>query len=597
MSIEFQERAIDRHFAAFICRQCGQFPKYHQYPKLAGNVSEIFRLVVSLASNSIASGNICLNLHDIAGRTINVHGTEFTLPNVAELHELLTNADVVTAPGQHLRPLVLDSEGRLYLYRYWRYEHDLAQRLLQQASATRDAVDEARTNDAIARLFPASADERQRQAATVALHRNFCVISGGPGTGKTSTVVRILALLLELDGGTRQRIAMAAPTGKAAARLKQSVNDIRQTLNCSEEVKAAIPADVVTIQRLLGSISGSTRFRHSAANPLPFDTVIIDEASMVALPLMSALVQALKPTARLILLGDKDQLSSVEAGAVLGDICSAAEEGSAASPFSSSLASSLVVLEKNYRFQQGSGIADISHAVNAGREREALKLLKNHPAGTLLWQRTPAPDMLRSALASTVVAGYQRYLQAQTPAEALEHFDQFRILCALREGAYGVTGLNTMSEQILARAGLIAPSSIFYAGRPILITVNDYTMRLFNGDTGILFPDPEHGGELRASFPTPDGSVRTIPPERLPAHETAYAMTIHKSQGSEFERVLMLLPPVESDLLTRELIYTGITRAKKSVEIWADEALFCASVQKKTARHSGLQHALRWNQA
>ncbi len=588
MSIEFQERAIDRHFADFLCRHCNQ---------LTEEAGKIFRLVASLVSNTLATGNICLNLHDIAGRTINLHGNEFTLPNFAELYELLKSADVVTAPGQHLRPLVLDSEGRLYLYRYWRYEHDLAQRLLQKASATRDPVDDADANNAVARLFPASVDERQRQAATVALHRHLCVISGGPGTGKTSTVVRILALLLELDGCTTQRIAMAAPTGKAAARLKQSVNDIRQTLNCSDAVKAAIPDDVVTIQRLLGSISGSTRYRHSLRNPLPFDTVIIDEASMVALPLMSALVEALKPAARLILLGDKDQLSSVEAGAVLGDICGAAEEGSAASPLPNSLSSSLVVLEKNYRFQQGSGIADISYAVNAGLDREALKLLKNHTAGTLLWHRTPTPDMLRSELASKVVDGYQRYLQAQTPAEALKYFDRFRILCALREGVYGVTGLNTMIEQILARAGLIAPSSTIYAGRPILVTVNNYTMRLFNGDTGILFHDPDHNGELRACFPTPDGSVRTIPPERLPAHETAYAMTIHKSQGSEFERVLMLLPPVQSDLLTRELIYTGITRAKKSVEIWADEALFCASVQKKTARHSGLQHALRWNQA
>ena len=190
--------------------------------------------------------------------------------------------------------------------------------------------------------------------------------------------------------------------------------------------------------------------------------------------------------------------------------------------------------------------------------------------------------------------GYQSYLEAVCPDEALERFDRFRILCALRESLYGVSGLNNIIEKILARQGLIAPSRLFYPGRPILVTVNDYALRLFNGDTGILFPDPDNGALLKAFFPTPDGEVRSIPPERLPAHETAYAMTIHKSQGSEFDRVLMLLPPVDSDLLTRELIYTGMTRAKKTFELWANKEVFCSAVKRKTERNSGLKDALRW---
>ena len=579
MIIEFQERAIDRHFAAFIGKQ------------LEGEVSEIFRLVVSLASSGIGRGNLCLNLADIAGQTVKVNGKELLLPQLDVLLELLGKSTVVSFHGQQHRPLVLDEASRLYLYRYWRNEHDLAATILHKAGTITGNIDETIQQSSLKRLFPESVDELQKKAATVALQRQFCVISGGPGTGKTSTVVRILALLLEQEGVKRQRIAMAVPTGKAAARLKASVNSIRQSLDCSDEVKASIPDDVVTIQRLLGGISDSTLFRYSSRNPLPFDTVIIDEASMVSLPLMSALVAALKPTARLILLGDKDQLASVEAGAVLGDICNAAGEEYPASP----LSSSLVVLEKNYRFQPGSGIAEISRAVNAGLGREALALLKSNMTGTIVWHPTPPREELRNAFATKVVEGYQGYLEAASPEEALERFDRFRILCALRDGPYGVNGLNSQVENTLARNGLIAPSTIFYAGRPVLVTVNDYSMRLFNGDTGILFPDPENGGALRVFFPAPAGGVRSIPPERLPVHETAYAMTIHKSQGSEFERVLMLLPPVDSELLSRELVYTGLSRAKKSVEIWADEELFCSAVRKKTLRRSGLRDALRWN--
>ena len=579
MTIEFQERAIDRHFSSFLCKQT------------ACEGSDIFRILVSLASSAIGRGNLCLNLADIAGQTVTVNGNELLLPQLDLLLELLGKSPVVSMNGQHHRPLVLDGSGRLYLYRYWRYEHDLAEIILHKAGAVARNIDLATLQSSLARLFPESADERQKTAATVALQRQFCVISGGPGTGKTSTVVRILALLLEQEWGRNQRIGMAAPTGKAAARLKASVNSIRQSLDCSDEVKAAIPDDVVTIQRLLGSISASNRFRHSARNPLPFDTVIIDEASMVALPLMSALVGALKPNARLILLGDRDQLASVEAGAVLGDICNAGEEN-----HTSPLSSSLVVLEKNYRFQSGSGIAEISRAVNAGLEREALVLLKGNEAGTIVWQPSPAREELRGALAEQVIQGYQSYLEAASPEEALEQFDRFRILCALRDGPYGVIGLNTVVENILARKGLISPSSLFYVGRPVLVTINDYSMRLFNGDTGILFPDPDNGGALRAFFLTPDGGLRSIPPERIPSHETAYAMTIHKSQGSEFDRVLMLLPPAGNELLTRELLSTGMTRAKKNIEIWANEEVFCSAVRKKTERISGLRDLLGWNE-
>ena len=578
MAILIQERAIDRQFAAFICRESG------------GTSNDLFRLLVSLASRAVGEGNSCLALAECAGQMLSLDGKEIAVPVVDALEALLRTMPTVGWPGQQ-RPLVLDVCNRLYLYRYWRYEQELARNILHKASSLNEGIDEAILQDGLERLFPGCEGEksdRQKEAASMALHKQFSVISGGPGTGKTSTVVRILALLLEQNDGRRQKIAMTTPTGKAAARLKASVNDMRPTLACSEEIKAAIPDSVVTIQRLLGALSGSSRFRHSSKNPLPFDTVIVDEASMIALPLMTALVGALKPSARLILLGDKDQLASVEAGAVLGDICSAGEEGSEASL----LSGSLIKLEKNYRFQGESGIGEISRAVNAGFDRDALALLKGERLNGIAWQDLPSREELRGLLKEKVLEGYQRYLAAESPSVALERFGGFRVLCALRDGPYGVSGLNSTVETILARGCLIDPQSSVYRGRPILVTVNDYAMRLFNGDTGLLFPDPDRGGALMAFFPAPDGGMRSIMPERLPQHETAFAMTIHKSQGSEFKRVVMVLPPADSDVLTRELIYTGITRAKESVEIWAGEDVFCRAVRKKTARHSGLREAL-----
>jgi exodeoxyribonuclease V alpha subunit len=579
MAILFQERAIDRQFASFICRESG------------GATGEVFRLLVSLASSAVGKGNICLSLADCAGQTLALDGKEIVVPDVDALVELLRSMPTVGLPGQH-RPLVLDLHGRLYLYRYWQYEHELATNILQKASTQAEGIDEAILQAGLGRLFRGCEGEksdRQKEAASVALHKQFCVISGGPGTGKTSTVVRILALLLEQKEGSKQRIAMTTPTGKAAARLKASVNDMRPTLECTDEIKLAIPDNVVTIQRLLGAVSGLSRFRYSPKNQLPYDTVIVDEASMIALPLMTALVTALKPSARLILLGDKDQLASVEAGAVLGDICSAGEEGSEASP----LSSSLIKLEKNYRFQAGSGIAEISRAVNAGLGEEALALMKSTALSGIAWQGLPEREELRRVLAKKVLEGFRSYLAAESAAEALERFDRFRILCALRDGPYGVSGLNSSVESILAGEGLIRQENrLVYRGRPLLVTANNYSMQLFNGDTGILFPDPEREGALMAFFRAPDGGVRSIMPERLPLHETAFAMTVHKSQGSEFNRVVMVLPPVDSDVMTRELIYTGITRAKENVEIWSNEGVFCRAVRKKTERHSGLRDAL-----
>jgi exodeoxyribonuclease V alpha subunit len=601
--VEYELSAIDRHFAAFICREGGVAPPW-------------LEIAVSLASNVVGNGNICLNLADLAGRTIRVGGEDVALPPLEELQDGLQRTRVVGSPGA-FRPLVLDGGGRLYLYRYWKYEQELARVIIGKAALSSGEIDEALLRAGVGRLFPGSGGygtDWQKVAAVAAVAKRFCVISGGPGTGKTFTVVKIIAILLEQAKEKVMRIALAAPTGKSAARLNESIRLMKERLECAPAIRELIPDEVSTIHRLLGSQGSSVRFRYSGDNPLPFDAVIIDEASMVALPLMARLGVALKPDARLILLGDRDQLASVEAGAVLGDICG----GGRFEPFSPEFADlvarvageripaqpsaglfpiltdSLVVLKRNYRFGGESGIGEVGRAVNAGDGVGAIALLKGESLRGLAWQSLPKPDGLRRALSGTVVDGYGNYLAAESPAEALASFDAFRVLCALRQGPYGVAGINAIVEDILAGKGLIDLHSRWYRGRPVMITVNDYNLRLFNGDVGIVFPDAEAGGSPRVFFPAPGGGVRRISPVRLPPHETVYAMTIHKSQGSEFDRVLMLLPDHDSELLTRELIYTGITRAKAEAEIWGDEEIFVKAVSRRIERKSGLREAL-WN--
>ena len=579
MNIAFNERAIDRQAAAFLCRgvQCAD--------------GELSRIVVSLLSQAVGQGSICLALDEIASGTVKAgEAEEVALPDLAGLRSLLGRLPAVGHPGER-RPMVLDDAGRLYLYRYWRYEAKTAAFIERMASGDGLAIDEELLEDGLERLFPASAcsgaEDFQRIAARAALHRRFSVISGGPGTGKTSTVVRILCLLLEQPGGLRGRIAMAAPTGKAAARLKSSISAMRLSLPCTEAVRAVLPSEVTTIHRLLGPLP--TGFRHAASNQLPFDTVIVDEASMIDLPLMYALLDAMPPHARLILLGDRDQLASVEAGAVLGDTCRAGEAAGSA------VDGCITLLKRSFRFSDSSGIGGLARAVNAGDEATAFDLLSKGSLPDICWISLADQGRMRSLLAEEIVNGYRASLEADTPTAALEFFDRFRVLCALREGPFGVAGLNRSIESLLSGAGLISPSGPFWPGRPVLVTENDPATRLYNGDTGMLLPDPAEGNALRAFFPGHEGTLRSLPPERLPRHETAFAITVHKSQGSEFDRVLLVLPPSDSPLLTRELVYTAITRAKSSIGIAADEAVFSAAVRRRIERRSGLCDLLAGN--
>lgn len=596
----FELNAIDRHFADFIDGM--------------GVSCASLKLAAALLSNVTGGGNICLNLNDISGREISIDGTKTAVPALTELLAALRSAKTVGAPGD-FTPLILDERGRLYLYRYWKYERDLAQIIRCKAAVPAEVMDESLLAEGLARLFPATTAgeiDWQKVAALAALRKRFCIISGGPGTGKTSTVVKILALLLEQSAGEPPRIALAAPTGKSAARLKESVTAMKESLNCADSIRQLIPSQVTTIHRLLGSIFGSTRFRHSPENPLPFDVVIVDEASMVSLPLMAKLATALTEQARFILLGDRDQLASVETGAVLGDICGGGQQEYFSPQFSAQasglahvtmpapvdggqlppLTDAVVILKKNYRFRADSGIGALGRAVNEGRGAEAMGLLKDNAFSDVIWRALPAPETFRKTLEQAICEGYRPCLTSATPSEALAKFDAFRVLCALRQGPWGVAGINETIEKILAEMGLIDPRNQWYRGRPLLVTVNDYQLKLFNGDIGIIFPDQHGGGLPRVYFPAPDGGIRSFSPLHLPAHETVYAMTIHKSQGSEFERLLLMLPDRDSDVLTRELLYTGLTRARSGVELWGSEDVFMAAVSRRVERTSGLKDAL-----
>ncbi|HEY2801673.1 MAG TPA: exodeoxyribonuclease V subunit alpha [Chthoniobacterales bacterium] len=541
MNSETSFSALDRHFGRFLER-------------LQGSDAAEVHLAAMCVSRARAEGHICVALPEIAARE--------GAPTAAALRKKLRASKMVGAPGE-FTPLVLDEHDRLYLRRYWEYEQQLAAAILLRSAASSPVARE-------------DENDLQKVAAVRAVAQRFTVITGGPGTGKTRTVMTILELLLEQTGGDKLRVALAAPTGKAAARLTNSLRNAKPNF------------EATTIHRLLGYLPVSASFRHDAEHPLRADVVIVDEASMVDLALMAKLVAAVPPDARLILLGDRDQLASVEAGSILADICAAAENALPNEP----LRRAVVALQRNYRFAESGGIYRVSTAVNAGDADAAIAELQQNSDDEAKWEPLPAAAKLPAILRERVIAAFRPCLETDDPLQSLARLQAFRILCALRHGPFGVENLNAVAKEILAGAGLIGPQRGWYRGRPLTIIRNDYNLGLFNGDSGITLPDPESGGELRAFFLSPEGKLRRFLPSRLPLHETAFAMTVHKSQGSELDRLLLILPEKDSPLITRELLYTAITRARQQAEIWAPEEVLRAAIARQVRRNSGLRDAL-----
>ncbi|WP_110668115.1 exodeoxyribonuclease V subunit alpha [Salinicola halophilus] len=621
-------RQLDRHFAIFLAEH-------------DANASPLVLLAAVLVSHQAGRGHVCLSLT----RALAAPHSALSLPPLdggREPDQPITLPETLLADVTRERwiaalddsrlvvlaahatggatPLVRDGE-RLYLRRYWQAEAGVARRLGERLEHPLPV--EPAMADRLAALFAGNVVEAgepdwQRLACALALRQRLTVISGGPGTGKTTTVTRLLALLQQqaLDGGGEAlRIRLAAPTGKAAARLSESITGAVSRLDVEAPVREAIPREAQTLHRLLGARPDTRHFRHHAERPLSLDLLVVDEASMVDLEVMAALLAALPPAARLILLGDKDQLASVEAGSVLGDLCEGAvgSGGSdAALGYSTplrdyletmtgdslpalpanALSDHVAMLRRSFRFRADSGIGALARAANAGDGRSFVASLD---AG---FDDIATLDVDGAAFERAVVAGYRALFDAleggAEPATLLALQGRFQVLCALRRGAWGVEGLNERIARALQRQGWLERVDGWYAGRPVMVTHNDPQLGLYNGDLGLALNDAE--GRLRVCFPHGDG-IRQVLPSRLDAATTAFAMTVHKSQGSEFDHVLFVLPARANPIVTRELIYTGVTRAKDRLTLGLSRgergtAMLQDAVARQVLRESAIAERL-----
>ncbi len=671
-------RALDASFADFLA---------HHAPE----ADPLLILAAALASHQLGRGHACLDLRaalDDAERALslppegedraNRDGSDGDAPP-AQPSALLAGVDLARwTAALDASALVGDGPGdtplvrigtRLYLRRYWQYEQSVREAILRRVELpTAAAAPEAQATLAAALgvLFPprsGGAVDWQKIACALAARQRFGIVTGGPGTGKTTTVVRLLALLQHLslsaaEGSRRLRIRLAAPTGKAAARLNESIAGAVAQLPLdglpeAEALRASIPTDVSTVHRLLGSRPDSRHFRHDAQHPLALDVLVIDEASMLDLEMMAAVFAALPPQACLILLGDKDQLASVEAGAVLGDLCQRADGGyyrpdtaawlaavtgerlddALCDLYGGPLDQAVVKLRVSHRFSADSGIGQLAEAVNAGNATAARRVFESRFADLarqsasderafrrLVVDGAPAAFPQGAARAAGVLppVGYRHYLTlmrerqpaAESPQtefdgwarEVLAAYGRFQLLCALRSGPRGVEGLNARIAQLLVDEALIdVAQGGWYLGRPVLVTRNDYGLGLMNGDVGVTLALPSWtAGEpaprwiLRVAFSAGDGQggIRWVLPSRLRAVETVFAMTVHKSQGSEFAHAALLLPERMSPVLTRELVYTGITRAKHWFTLASTQEVLQAAIARRVDRVGGLASSL-----
>lgn len=579
-------RAIDLHTGRLLAR-------------LDGNRCAVLPLLATLASWATGQGHTCLPLAAVADMLADLGVESRPWQDVASLRVQLVQSAMVGQPGE-AKPLILDGD-QLFLMRHHVWEQQIAQALCRRA-ARQLPVDAVVARPLLDRLFPlheAAAIDWQRAAAILALCKPLVIISGGPGTGKTYTVARILALLCGL-APKPLRIALVAPTGKAALRLQESIQQARDGLAALSSSLPDIQAQ--TLHRLLGFQVNRPGFRHHRANPLHLDLLVVDEASMIDVGLMAALMEALPPHCRILFLGDRDQLASVEAGNLFGDLCGTGEIGWSArlvesiqpllgtsdvlpvQPLAHPLADSLVLLRTSRRFAADSGIGALAQAINSG-EAEAVRRVLAASWMDVAMIDTGHAEQARE-LRERLLSFLEPLFTADSPESALLALVERRILCGLREGPSGVEGINRLAQMHLRRLRNMGPETQYYVGLPLLITRNDYSLGLFNGDSGVLWPDSQ--GQLRGWFDQEGGGLRSFSLARLPAWQPAYAMTVHKSQGSEFDQVLLLLPQEDAPILTRELLYTGLTRARRGLILCGPLDLLLRTTGRRVIRYSGL---------
>ncbi len=566
---------------------------------LSDGESHAVAIASALAGYFTQKGDVCLNVHAIAGRRLSgildepvSIDDDIEVPEYGTLiHELLTSG-VTGKPGE-FKPLILDDNGRLYLHRYWEYEHSLAGNILSRLGPHGN-IDMDWLDSRIKHYFPGygtGEPDRQREAVFNALQKKFYVISGGPGTGKTRAAAWILTLIMEqaVSRGRKIQVALAAPTGKAAARLKDSIMNSLSSMDIPEHIRSSIPVDAGTLHRLMEPVYMSNFFRHDSSNPLPHDAFIIDESSMIDLPLMSKFFQAARPDSRIILLGDRDQLSSIESGAVFADICGSG-------PGRKSVPGHITFLDKNWRFGKESGIGRFSRAVREGNRKRAVEILTSGRYDDLIFRPVKSMQRMMPELKEIILDRYTRHFKAGSPDRGLEIFSGFRVLSPVRKGFSGTEYLNDFAEDVLHASGWTGERRGWYQGRPVIINKNRYDLKLFNGDTGMAWKGIHEDGRLRAYFHAHgggEGVLHGFMPAKLPDHEPAYAMTVHKSQGSEFDEILIILPDRMSPVLSRELLFTAVTRARKRAEIWGLEDLVGQMVDNPMSRSSGLADMLQ----
>lgn len=564
-----------------------------------------------LLSQKLTEGNICISVDDVPD---NLNSTPYsksiTSKELISFKHLVSKQDVLTTP------FILHND-RLYFQRYFKYETSIIDKLktliaaektvlanrMSQLESQRALIQSLKTDYKLDNLTPKEKVDWQLVAVTQALLNNFTIITGGPGTGKTTTLAKLLIVLYALEPNAK--VALAAPTGKASMRMLESLKS--STLNFTEETKAKIGQLVPsTIHSLLGYKRESVNFKHNAENPLPYNWVVVDEASMIDVPMFSKLLAAIGDNTRIILLGDKDQLASVEAGSLLGDLCQTLpslnqfsnETAQWINTFITDddrkinadfindtkqlLAGHIIELKYSHRFNSQGAIGKVSRAVIEGKVDEVKTLIQNAQGTNVIVDQKNDPALLEN-----FVAGYEAYINEHDKAEALKKLNQLRVLVAVRQGPRGLYAINKAIELHLRKKALIKPDDEFYENRPIMITRNMYDLGLLNGDTGIMRKDAS--GNMKVWFEDGQGGIKSVLPAYLNYSETAFAMTIHKSQGSEFDHVMVILPEGTSNaLLTRELLYTGITRAKSSITIQGEMATIEHAVNSCVKRISGI---------
>lgn len=528
-------------------------------------------LAIALTSRNVRNGHSCFPI-GLRAREIWPREAlpEDVLPTPSTWIETL-QASALTDSG----PLVLDAAGRLYLRRYWELERDIAQQLAVRAGGdplefgTGPSLEER-----LRRLFGGEPESPQAQAARTALEHRVSLLCGGPGTGKTTTVAAVVALLVEdaeARGASTPRIVLLAPTGKAAARLGDAVRRAKTRIDTADHVLDTIPTEASTVQRALGMRREGMRFSRNADRPLEADVIVVDEASMIDLALMRQLLESTKADARLIIVGDPNQLTSVEAGSVLQDLVTASSE--------TWWKDRITLLTKTYRYDETQPLGRLIAAIRSGDANEVEELLERSTEGDLIWSPIDAlPGELERA------AG--RWSETLESADAEEHFrrrEQYVVLTPFRRGPTGTLRLGQAIEERLGAPGRTKP-----AAQPILIEENSSELRVYNGDFAMLRND----GTATAVIQSADGEPRDIAEARLPRYSSAYALSIHKAQGSEFDEVLVVLPQEDAPLLTRELLYTAISRARSRVRIVGPKKVLLSALARRARRDSGLVPAV-----